>query len=577
MSIMKNIREGKMAILFTAIILILINWFASQFHARIDLTNEKRFTLSKATKKILRNIGGEVHISVFLKGEFPSGFKKLALSTEEILQEFKEIAGIHLKYDFINPDENVEGAETKWGDTLSALGMIPINLTSQVKAGEQQQLIYPVALVNYGENTVPVRIYNGSPLVSYKEINTAEALLEFAFADAINKATQTSKPMVAYATGNGEPQLFSNNDTLAPDLQTYDLTYTLRKNYSLFTFNLQTQPVIPDTFKLLMIVKPTATFSPEEKLKIDQFVMRGGKLLMFIDKLNAEADSLQIKNEVIAYDRNLQLDDLLFKYGARINDDLVLDLQSDRIPFNVNGNGQFEFLKWNYYPVLISKSDHTVNKNIGFVSGKFVNSIDTISNDDIKKTILLSTSENGKKVATPALISGRENQIAPNDSSFSIPNIPVAMLLEGKFTSMFSNRLSQSMNDSLNKYGVAFQSQCLYDNKVIIVSDGDMVLNPTFKDEPLPMGYNKYTFQTQYEIQYANRDFLQNCLDYLVDQSGLSEARSKDYVLRLLDKKKTDQDRFSWQLMNIAVPVLLICLFAFIYQFVRRRKYTFKK
>jgi gliding-associated putative ABC transporter substrate-binding component GldG len=323
-----------------------------------------------------------------------------------------------------------------------------------------------------------------------------------------------------------------------------------------------------------MIVKPTATFTQEEKLKIDQFVMRGGKLLMFIDKLNAEMDSLQIKNEVIAYDRNLQLDDLLFKYGVRINNDLVLDIQSDRLPFDVNGNGQFDFLKWNYFPVFISRSNHTINKNIGFVSGRFVNSIDTVGAEEIRKTTIISTSDNGKKIATPALISGRENQIAPNDSSFNVPNIPVAMLLEGKFNSMFSNRLSQNLNDSLSAYGATYMQQCIYDNKMIVVADGDMVLNSVHKESPMPMGYNPFTVGSQYEMQFANRDLLQNCLDYLVDPTGLTEARSKDYVLRLLDKKKTDRDRNFWQVINIAVPVLLICLFAFIYQFIRRKKYT---
>lgn len=575
MSAVNTIRKGRLGIIAAIVTLIVINWVASIYHTRLDLTNEKRFTLSKATKKILRNLDDVVHINVFLKGEFPAGFRKLALSTEETLQEFKEVAGARLQYDFISPDDEIEGTGTKWGDTLSELGLFPLNLTSQVKAGEQQQLIYPIALVHYGDQTIPVRIYNGNPqIMSYGDINSAETLLEFAFANAIYKVTRKNKPMVAYATGNGEPPLFSSNDTLTPNLNTYDLTYSLRKDYTVFNFNLQTQPLIPDTFKLLMIVKPTQTFTQDEKLKIDQFVMRGGRLLMFIDKLNAEMDSLQIKNEVIAYDRDLQLDDLLFKYGARINNDLVLDMQADRLPFDVNGNGQFDFLKWNYFPVFISRSNHTINKNMGFVSGKFVNSIDTIGNEEIKKTVLLSTSENGKKVGTPALISGRENQIAPNDSSFNIPDIPVAVLLEGKFTSMFSNRLSQAMNDSLKRYGAMFQQQCTYDNKVIVVADGDMVLNSTSKGSPIPMGFNPYTLENQYKLQFSNRDFLQNCLDYLVDESGLSDARSKDYVLRLLDKKKTDRDKNFWQILNFAAPLLLICLFALAYQIIRKKTYT---
>ncbi len=573
MSVVNKIWRNGAWLPATIIMLVVLNWAASLYHTRIDLTNEKRFTLSAATKKILKKLDDEVQIDVFLKGEFPSGFKKLANSTGEVLQEFKEVAN-RLQYNFVSPDDEMEGTNVKWGDTLSSLGLYPINLKSQLKAGEQQQLLYPIALVHYKEKTIPVRIYNGSPLISYKEINSAEALLEFGFADAIHKISQNEKPMIAYAIGNNEPPLYAAGDSLPGNMDTYDLTYSLRKDYTVFNFNLRTQPLIPDTFKLLMVVKPTTAFTPQEKLKIDQFVMRGGKLLMFIDKLNAEMDSLHIKNEVIAYDRGLELDDLLFKYGARINPDLVMDIQSDRLPFDVNGNGQFEFLKWNYFPFFTGKSDNPLNRNLGFISGKFVNSIDTVGAEEIKKTVVLSTSANGKKIATPALISGRENQLAPNDSTFNVPDIPVAVLLEGKFSSLFSNRLSADMNDSLEKYGAAFQQQCLYDNKVIIVGDGDMVLNGVHKDEPIPMGYNPFTIGSQYELQFANRDFLESCLDYLVNPSGLAEARAKDYTLQLLDKKKTNEQRSMWQIINIAVPILLLGLFAVLYQWLRRRKYT---
>ena len=576
MAMVNKIWKSKLWLLITIVALVIINWLASLYHTRIDFTNEKRFTLSKSTKKILRKLDDVVEVKVFLKGDFPSGFKKLANSTGEILQEFKEVAGNKLEINFVSPDEEVPGTNVKWGDTLSSLGLFPINLKSQLKNGEQQQLLYPVALIHYKEKVMPVRIYNGSPLINHKEINSADAMMEFEFANAIHKISQNEKSLLAYAIGNGEPSLYidTGKDSLAVNLNTYDLTYTLRRDYTVFNFNLKTQPLIPDTFKLLMIVKPTQPFNDEEKLKIDQFVMRGGKLLMFIDKLNAEMDSLKIKNEVIAYDRNLELNDLLFKYGARINSDLVMDIQSDRLPFDVNGNGQFEFLKWNYFPFFSSKSNSVINKNLGFVSGQFLNSIDTVAAEGISKTVLLSTSGNGKRIATPALISGRENQMAPNDSSFNIPDIPVALLLEGKFTSVFSNHLSQSMNDTLNKYGGVYLQQCLYDNKMIVVADGDMVLNGVHKEEPIPMGFNSFTIGSQYELQFSNRDFLQNCLDYLINSSNLSEAKAKDYTLRLLDKNKVEEQKTTWQLINIIVPVLLVFLFAVLYQFIRKRKYT---
>lgn len=566
MGILGKIWKSRWWLLITILLLVGINWLASVYHTRLDFTNEKRFTLSASTKKMLQKLDDVVEVKVFLKGDFPSGFKKLANSTEETLQEFKEVAGNRLKYSFVNPDEEVEGTNVKWGDTLGAMGLYPINLKSQLKAGEQQQLVYPVALVRYKENVIPVRLYNGIPNIGRQEINSAEAMMEFQLANGIYKLSEQQKPMVAYSIGNGEPPIGS--------YITYDLVENvLRPNYNLFSFNLNTQPLIPDTFKLLLVVKPTQPFSEEEKLKIDQFVMRGGKLLMFIDKLDAEMDSLRIKNEVIAYDRGLGLDDLLFKYGVRINNDLVMDLQADKLPFDVNGNGQYEFLSWNYFPVFASKSNHPINKNLGFVSGKFVNSIDTVEADGVNKTILLSSSANARTISTPALISGKENVNAPEDEKFKHADIPVAVLLEGKFTSMFRNRLSQAFNDSLEKYGAMYQSQNINSNKMIIVADGDMVLNTVVKNEPLGMGMNPFTYGSQYEYRFANKDFLQNCLDYLIDQSGLSEAKAKDYTLRLLDSKKLAKEKTTWQLLNIAAPVLLVILFAFIFQWIRKRKY----
>ena len=568
MNIFSKIWKSKFWLLITIILLGVLNWLVSQYHTRIDFTNEKRFTLSAPTKKVLQKLDDVVQVDVFLKGDFPSGFKKLANSTNELLSEFKEVAGKKLQYRFISPDENVEGTNVAWVDTLSALGFYPINLTSQIKEGQQQQNIYPVAFVHYKDNIAPVMIYQGkTKAITYPEINSAEAMMEFNFISAIDKVTAKDKPTLIYSAGNGEPV----------DARTYDLTENLLKpNYKFQPVNLHVIPRIPDLVKVLMIVKPAVPFSDEEKFKIDQFVMRGGKLILFTDKLNAELDSLQSKKgEVIAYDRGLELNDLLFKYGARINSDLVMDLQCDFLPFDVNGNGQFELLPWNYFPVFETKSNHVINKNLGFVSGRFVNSVDTVDAEGIKKTILLSSSPNSRTIATPALISVLENVKEPENEKFKKSNIPVAVLLEGKFQSLFSNHLSQAMSDSLQQYGATFLPQCIADNKMIVVADGDMVLNSVIKgNRPIQMGMNPYTYGSQQEFAFANKDFLQNCLDYLVNSSNLSEAKAKDYTLRLLDKKKVEAQKSIWQLINIVVPVILVLLFAFVFQFIRKRKYT---
>lgn len=557
--------KNKGWLLVVIVAIIVVNFFASVIHKRIDLTNEKRFTISFPVKKILHNLDDEVTIDIFLKGELPAGFKNLSNAAEELLQEFKEDANGKINYKLISPDDAMPGTTRTYADTLSSLGAVPINLKVQLKAGEQSQYIYPAALVYYKNKMLPVNLYSGTEtVITPEELNSSEALLEYKFANAIDKLMENHKPMVAYSVGNGEP----TGDNV------YDLVENvLRKNYNLFTINIAKEPVIPDTFKLLIIVKPTVSFMEDEKLKIDQYVMHGGKVIWFIDKLNAEMDSLQIKNQVIAYDRNLNLEDLLFKYGVRINPDLIMDLQSDFLPFSVNGKDQFDFLHWNYFPLFESKQNNVINKNIGLVAGRFVNSIDTVNAPAIKKTILLSSSANSRTIETPALISGEENRNAPEDDAFKKSNIPAAVLLEGKFSSLYKNRVGVTVMDSFAQMGTPFLTQCINDNKMIVVADGDIVLNGTYKGENLPMGVNSYTVETQYQYQFANKEFVQNCLEYLINTANLSEARAKDYTLRLLDAKKVAAQKTKWQIINLAIPVLLIIIFGIIYQWWRRKKY----
>jgi ABC-2 type transport system permease protein len=552
--------------LIIIVVIIAVNFLGSVFHERIDLTNEKRFTISSPVKKILKNLDETVDVDIFLTGELPAGFKKLSTSAQELLQEFKEYSNGNVHYKIISADDKMPGTERTYADTLSSLGIIPINLKIQLKAGEQSQYIYPAAIVTYKNKMQAVNLYSGTKtVITPPELNSAEALLEFKFANAIHKIIENHKPMVAYATGNGEPT----------GANTYDLVENvLRKNYSLFTMDLDREPLIPDTFKLLIIVKPTKGFTDVEKLKIDQYVMHGGKLLCFIDRLEAETDSLQIKNQVVAYDRNLQLEDLFFKYGVRINPDLLMDLQCDFLPFSVNGKDQFEFLHWNYFPLFESKQNSVINKNVGLVAGRFVNSIDTVSAPGIKKTILLSSSNNSRTIETPALISGEENRNSPIDTSFNKKDIIAGVLLEGKFSSLYKNRIGRATMDSLAAYGTPFLSDDINANKMIIISDGDIPLNGEYKDEPLPMGVNSYTVGTQYEYQFANKQFVENCIEYLINDADLSEAKSKDYKLRLLDPKKINEQRTFWQIVNLALPVILIIFFGIIYQWWRKRKYA---
>jgi ABC-2 type transport system permease protein len=556
--------------IFLLILIIAVNFLASVFHSRIDLTKEKRYTLSKASKQLLSNLDEPVMIDVFLKGDFPSGFKKLSLSASELLKEFKENGKRYIIYNFHEPDETING-DRRYADTLISMGAAPINLKVQLKAGEQQQYVFPVAWVRYKDRSMLVNLYTGGKrLITPEELNSAEALMEYQFVNAINKITQQRPTLIGYAVGNGEPTGAEVQDLIEG---------TLRPNYGLFTLNLATQPSIPDTFEVLLVVKPTMTFNEDERFKLDQYVMRGGKIFWLVDNLAAEMDSLKLNSRTVAFERNLNLTDLFFRYGARINPDLIMDLQCDFLPFIAGGtpeNPQYEFLKWNYFPLFESKNNHPINKNLRLVSSRFANQIDTVKAEGIKKTFLLQSSANSRKIGTPAIVSLDENRNAPEDEKFKSSGIPAAVLLEGKFRSLYEGRVSKDKADSLNSKGTPFVGRSNIENKMIIVGDGDIALNDFSPQQQqiLPMGLNKYTLGTNYEYQFANRDFILNCLEYLLNDGGIMETRNKDFVLRVLDTKKVNEQKIMWQIINIAVPVLLIILFGFIYQQIRKRKYS---
>lgn len=563
--------------IFLLVFLLIINYLAATFHTRFDLTKEKRYTLSKITKETIGNLDNDVQIEVFLKGEFPAGFRKLATSTDEFLRLLKDQNGSKIHYRFLAPTDEMPGTKTTYGDSLLGMGAVPINLTVQKKAGESSNIIFPVAVIHYNGKQSLVNLYPGaSGRISQEEINSAEALMEYQFVNTLDKLIQNKKPGIAYATGNGEPV----------DSRTYDLVQTLKQEYTFGIFDLKSQSVIPAGVDLLLIVKPTVQFTEDEKLKIDQYVMRGGKLLCFIDNLIAEQDSLAFKPETIAYDRNLNLTDLFFKYGLRINTDLVMDLQCDMIPLVVGGtmqNPQFEFVHWNYFPLFLAGNNKVLNKNLGYVEGRFVNSIDSIQNEGVQKTVVLASSPNARTISTPALISLNENKNVPEDEKFKEKNIPVAMLLEGKFSSLYRNRVSQAQKDSLVAYGLGYKSESMDENKMIIAGDGDMVLNEVTPDSgPLPMGWNKYLYreyqnQTDYGkafVPVANREFLLNCVAYLINNPAISNTRNKDIVLRLLDAKKVEEQKNNWQLINIVLPIMIVLLFGWIYQQIRKRKYS---
>ena len=569
---MNKLIASKLWWLYLLILLIGINYISSFIHFRLDLTQEKRYTLSKPTKKILQGLNDQVSVTVLLNGEMPAGFKKLRQTTAEMLQEFREIAKANLQVKFVKPGDSGDTSSLSM-DSLMRLGLKPTNVRVQAKEGEgeEQRYLFPGALIEYKDRIIPIDFFEGTKTASgdyttaLNSLNSAEALLEYKLINGIQRISTDSVPVVGYLLGNGET--FTAN---VKDL----VDNTLRPNYGFSFVPIDSFPLIPPVFNALVIVKPTIPFNDRQKLKLDQYVMHGGKIIWLVDRLYAELDSLmRAQSDFVAFDRGLNLDDLLFKYGVRINPDLLQDVQADKIPMvvgNVGDQPQMQLVPFWYFPILTPNPNHPISSNLDQVLSIFPNSIDTVEAPGIKKTVLLSSSETARRLTTPAIVSLNSVKTEEDLKTFTAKHVPVAILLEGKFSSLYNNRISTSTRDSLNNfYQQPFLAQSALDNKMLVVSDADIVTNiVTQKEGPLSMGYNQFTKQ-----RFANKDFILNSLEYMINPSGIFETRSKDFTLRLLDYKKVEEEKFKWQLINIGAPIVLIVLFGLLYQSRRKRKY----
>ena len=583
---MRKLLQQKYAwAIFTALFITLV-YLSNLVSLRADLTAEKRFSLSTATHDILQGIDSTITIKVFLTGDLPSDYRKLNQATQDLLNEFSSIAGGNLLHViFEKPGEHLKSDTSKaiLYDSLSRLGVVFEQTASVSESSDKttQQLIIPSALLFY-KNQKPVAIDLRSSKKVFKQYdlltvaepeedkeatrNAAEALLEYKFANAINKLTRKQVPTVAYLVGNGEPV----------DLKINDLGESLRNEYRLAVFDLKQAYPDPSMIDALLVVKPTKQFTEEDKLKLDQYVMNGGKVLWFIDKLYAELDSLKRNQaEYTAYDRGLDLDDLLFKYGVRINGDLLQDLNCSKMPIvigqNADGSPKMQRVPWPYYPFLSARTKNPISQNLDRVLPLFPSSIDTVKAPGINKTILLATDSNSRRLSSPAMVAVNSVKDENDLRTFNKSYIPVAVLLEGRFQSLFNNRVSTVLADSIQKAtGKPYLKQAAQPGKQIVVADADIVTNEVSQTTgPMPMG------ELQMEnYRFANREFLANSVDYLVSGNRLFEARNKDFVLRLLDKKKLSEEKTFWQVINIGLPLVLVLLLGVFFQWRRKTKYA---
>jgi len=557
-------------------------YLSSFIHYRADLTQEKRFSLSKSTRKLLENLDSTVTIEIFLAGELPADYRKLSMAAQELLDEFKDYAGGDLNIRVEKPGEDLDSDSAKMMlfDSLARMGVVferkQITVTEEDIA---DQFIIPSALVRYGNRRPFVIDLRSSKTVfkNYDVINenpepdveatrnAAEALLEFKFANAIDKLTRERIPVIAYLVGNGEPI----------DLRINDLGESLRNEYRLAVFNLKASYPDPSQIDALIIVKPDTAFTDEDKLKLDQYIMHGGKIIWFIDKLYAEYDSLmRSQKDFVAFDRNLNLDDLLFNYGVRINGNLLQDLNCSKIPLvagrNPDGSPRMQRVPWPYYPFLSGFTNNPISRNLDRVLPFFPSTIDTVQAQGVKKTILLSSDTTSRTLASPALVSINSVRTEEDFRSFNKAYLPVAVLLEGRFTSLFANRLTPEVTDSVTRALGATFAPSSPPTKQIVVSDADIVTNYVSQSTgPLPMGMIPFE-----NYRFANREFFLNCIDYLVSASGIFESRNKEFTLRMLDKAKLESGRSKWQILNIGLPVVIVLLAGLLLQWMRKRKYA---
>lgn len=545
-------------------IVILVSVVASFLRVRVDLTEDKRYTLSSPTRKVLSQIKNDIFVQVYLDGEMPVPFKRLKRTVREMLDEFRIASGRRIDYDFINPSKgnNPEERTAKYQSLLEK-GLNPVNIQAgDAEGGSSQKIIFPGMIINYNGIEVPVNFLKNNQSVPAEEnLLHSEEGLEYEMIQTIATLSSDTIYKVAFLEGQNE----------MPEVEVADITYNLAKFFTIDRGTIGGNPGVLDNYAAVIVAGPEKEFDEKDKFVLDQYIMQGGKIVWLIDEVNINADSL-VYGETAALYRPLNIEDQLFRYGARINPVVVQDIECVMIRLTVMSGGtrqQVVSVPWMYYPKLTPSSKHQITRNLNKVRGEFVNSIDTVGLDrNIKKSILLSTSASSRIISPPFMISLKEAEQIPEEAEFNKPNLAVAVLLEGKFPSAFRNRMITGIPNTGFKPKEESRK-----TKMIVIADGDIIRNEVRRsgtsETPVPLGQDKYTGEL-----YGNRDFLINCLNYLVDDNGIMELRSRELKLRLLDNSRIKKEKLRWQIINIAGPVLLVVLSGMIHEFFRKRKFT---
>lgn len=540
------------------VIVLLLNVLSSAYFVRLDLTEENRYTIQPQTREILSSLEDDVYIEVFLEGDLNASFSRFRKSIEETLEEFRIYSHNKVKFAFVNPAAaKGKKAQSEYMADLAARGIQPTNVIDKKDGQRVEKIIFPGAIVSYGGFESGVMLLKGNKArTSEEQINQSIEGIEFELVNAIHKLTNENRKTIGLLTGHGE----------LDSLQTTSLRESLSEFYDVSPVTLNDSTALT-TINALIIAKPVRAFSPLEKFKLDQFILTGGKVLFLIDKLEVNMDSIS-REDYYAFPYPVNLDDQLFKYGVRVNMDLVQDQNSGVTPVIIGQSGgrpQVQLMEWPFYPLLNNYPEHPITRNLDAVLTRFVSSVDTVKAVGIRKTPLLMTSSYSRTVTAPvpvSLSSLRQNLRAED---FSKAQIPVGFLLEGSFESLYKNRF---LPDGANTTTFVESGK---PTKLIVLADGDLArneINPRTK-LPQPLGFDPFTNYT-----FANRDFLMNAIAYLMDEGGLIQARSKQVKIRPLDKEKIKNEKVKWQVINIALPMVLLLFFGLVRAYWRKKKYS---
>jgi len=560
----RGVRNQNISQLFMGLaIVICINIIVSFIVVRIDLTSEKKYTLSATTKKLLSKLDDIVYFKIYLDGDFPAGFKRLRNETVEMLNQFNAYSD-NIQFKLINPSAGTDKKQIKaLYQELYTKGLEPTNIKVKNADGSTQQIIFPGAIVSYKEKELPLQLLNSQIGKAAEEVlNSSIQALEYNIASVIKKLIVTSKPKIAFLKGQGELDSY----------KTGDIATTLSEYYSVSRVWIHNKLKALKDYKAIIIAKPDSAFDEKDKFIIDQYIMKGGKVLWLIDPVFASMDSLTTSDNTMGIAQRLGLEDQLFKYGVRINYDLIEDLNAMPIPVktgNLGSQSQINYMPWYFFPVVMPTIKDPIVNNLNAIKFEFVSSLDTVGSKLIRKKILLTTSKYSRVLPTPVTISLDIMRKDPDERLFNKSEVPVAVLLEGKFTSLYRNRINDTIAHDKE---IDFKDSSVA-TRMIVVSDGDVIKNDVQTSGgnkyPMPLGYDRYTKET-----FGNKDFILNCIDYLCDDSGLMEVRSRELKLRLLDKKITAKSRVRIQFVNTGLPILLVLCFAVIQGIIRKRKYT---